>query len=177
MHTSPATSRSQWRPALEREDVYYKSNGGNSDILQLIRQSGNTVLKCSSLDLPSAHPSPAWFMRLLAILLQGEVVLRDGERYSEQDVLFTFRGVYVAAIHRLHAVMESTAPGMKPDLELSDFQEQSPAYRYPWGSTSIYVIIHQKYFWLNLPEAKLYHCQSLWMPHVPCLSGRWAPGF
>ena len=61
--------------------------------------------------------------------MQGEAVLRDGERYSEEDVLFKVRGVFVEANQRLHAMMESTAPGMRPDLDASDFEQQTPAYR------------------------------------------------
>ena len=63
------------------------------------------------------------------LVLQGEAVLRDGDRYSEDDLLFQIRGVFVAENQRVHAMMESTAPGIRPLLEPSDFEQQTPAYR------------------------------------------------
>ena len=56
-------------------------------------------------------------------------MLRDGDHYSEDDLLFQIRGVFVETNQRLHAMMESTAPGIRPELDPSDFEQQTPAYR------------------------------------------------
>ena len=44
-------------------------------------------------------------------------------------MLFKLQGVYIEANQRLHGIMESTAPGMRPDLEPADYEQQTPAYR------------------------------------------------
>lgn len=84
--------------------------------------------------------------------LQGEAVLRDGERYSEEDVLFQIKGVFIEANQRLHAIMESTAPGMRPDLEPSDYEQQSPAYRQ--------VPIYHAQSGVSVAECSLFECSA-----------------
>lgn len=45
-------------------------------------------------------------------LLQGEVVLRDGERVTDHDIRFWLRGTYVAAAGTVHAVLQPQPPLM-----------------------------------------------------------------
>ena len=66
---------------------------------------------------------------MTAGLWQGEMVLRDGERFAEDDVLFRVQGLFVEETGRLHAVADSSAPLMHPTLEPADFKDVSYSYR------------------------------------------------
>jgi len=62
-------------------------------------------------------------------LWQGEMVLREGERFTEDDVFFRIDGLFVEETGRLHAVVASSAPLMYPNLEASDFEKMTYPYR------------------------------------------------
>lgn len=55
-------------------------------------------------------------------------MVRDGVYVTEEDVLMKLHGVYVAAVGRLHAVLEPTQ-SMKIDLDEAEMAEHSADYR------------------------------------------------
>lgn len=61
--------------------------------------------------------------------LQGEVVVRDGELHSEDDLVLQLSGWHVAATGRLHGILQPTSGAAQTALARHDIRNRTPAYR------------------------------------------------